>query len=76
MAENDHTVCFWENFVLRDAFSYITLFLFIRRGLWKLRLCSIKQVAPLFVAYDRPHYQKLIPQHLKVVLCMPTVVLD
>ena len=31
-------------------------------------------MAPLFAAYDRPHYQKLIPQHLKHVAVMPSSV--
>ena len=75
MAEKDKTWCFWQNFVLRHALSYITLFLSIRGGLWHLRLGSVKQIAPLFAAFDRPHYQKLIPQHLNAVSCMPNEVI-
>ena len=37
---------------------------------WNLRLFAIKQIAPLFAAFDRPHYQKLLPTHLHEVLTM------
>ena len=33
-------------------------------GLWKLWLGGIKNLAPSFAAFDRPHYQKLIPRYL------------
>ena len=46
----------WSNFVLRDMLSYLSLFVSMRSGMWKLRLCGIKSMAPLFVAFDRPHY--------------------
>ncbi len=62
---------FWINFVFRDAFSYFSLFFAIRGGVWNLRLYGIKQIAPLFVAFDRPHYQKLLPCHLHEVLASP-----
>ena len=32
-------------------------------------------MAPLFVAFDRPHYQKLIPNHLWDIAKMPRDVL-
>ena len=32
-------------------------------------------MAPLFVAFDRPHYQKLIPNHLRDIAKMPRDVL-
>ena len=67
---------FWKNFVFRDMFSYITLFISIRGGMWNLRLYGVKQVAPLFAAFDRPHYQKLIPCHLHEVLSMPSEVIS
>ena len=60
------------NFVFRDAFSYFSLFILIRSGIWNLQLYGIKQIGPLFAAFDRPHYQKLIPCHL---LLMPEEVI-
>ena len=62
--------------MFRDMFSYITLFISIRGGMWNLRLYGVKQVAPLFAAFDRPHYQKLIPCHLHEVLSMPSEVIS
>lgn len=61
LAENDPNWKFWMNFVFRDLFSYVTLFLSIRGGMWKLRLYGVKQIAPLFAAFDRPHYQSYFP---------------
>ena len=31
----------------------------------------MKSMAPIFVAFDRPHYQKLIPNHLRDFAKMP-----
>ena len=70
LADMDPNWKFWVNFVFRDAFSYFSLFFSIRSGIWDLRL-GIKQIEPLFAAFDRPHYQKLIPCHLHEVLLMP-----
>ena len=35
----------------------------------------VKQIATLFAAFDRPHYQKLLPCHLHEVLMMPQKVI-
>ena len=70
MANRDENWKFWMNFVLRDAYAYITLFLAIRGGLWKLRTGSIKMMAPLFTAFDRRHYRKIIP-HLRDLQTLP-----
>ena len=66
---------FWANFVFRDMLSYLSLFISMRSGMWKLRLSAIKSMAPLFVAFDRPHYQKLIPNHLRDLAKIPRDVL-
>ena len=64
------------NFLFRDDFSYFSLFFSIRSGIWDLRLYGINQFGPLFAAFDRPHYQKLIPYHLHEVLLMPQEIID
>ena len=76
MASKDSNWKFWKDFVLYHAFSYICLFLSTRGGVWKLRLAGIKCMAPLFAAFDRTHYQKIIPQHLSELLLMPKEVID
>ena len=63
MASKDSNWKFWKDFVFYHAFSYIYLFLSIRGGVWKLQLAGIKEMAPLFAAFDRTHYQKVIPQY-------------
>jgi len=70
-SENNSTWKFWKEFVFRDGFSYLCLFFSIRGGMWNLRTASIKTMAPMFTAFDRPHYRKLIPQHLKDMQTMP-----
>ena len=73
---NDLNWKFWKDYVLLNAFSYIALFSSIRSGNWDLRLASIKLMAPVFSAFDRPTYRKLIPQHLADCLLLPCAVQD
>ena len=63
-AETDDTWRFWSNFVLKDCFSYICLFLAIRTSSWDLRMLALKSMSCLFSAYDRPSYSKTLPNHL------------
>lgn len=37
---------------------------------------TIKEMAALFLAYDRPHYSRLIPHHLQELLTIPDDVLS
>ena len=52
LAESDPNWKFWMNFVFRCP---VTLFHSIRGCMWELRLYGVKQIAPLFAAFDRPH---------------------
>ena len=67
---------FWLQFVQNDCFSYISLFCAIRSGNWNLRLAGIKNMAPIFSAFDRPTYRKVVPQHLADCLLLPPDILQ
>jgi len=60
MAAIDSTWRFWEQFVFQDCLAYIMLHLGVRCSNWTLRVAALKLMAPLFVAYDRTTYQKLV----------------
>ncbi len=66
---------FWSNFVKSSCSSYIALFCAIRSGNWDLRLASIKRMVPVFTAYDRPTYRKVLPQHLADCILLPAYIL-
>ena len=67
---------FWAQFVFEDCFAYVSLFLAMRSGRWDLRIAAIKSMAALFTAFDRPNYQKLIPQHIVNMLTIPKEILS
>ena len=64
MAEKDAVWNLWVNFVFTNCHCYLTLYLAIRSCNWKLRLSSLNQMAPLFAAFDRDTYKRIIPRHL------------
>lgn len=65
------TVKFWYNFLFEDCTAYIGLYVSIRYRIWDLRTASLKQLAAVYTAFDRPTYQKLIPHHLNDLALMP-----
>ena len=65
------TWCFWKRFVFEDGIAYILLYAAMRSANWDLRILAIKKMAALFAASDRPHYSKLIPQHIADLLSVP-----
>ena len=48
----------------------------MRSGKWDLRVAAIKTIAALYTAFDRPNYQKLIPQHIIDMLTIPDTILS
>ena len=63
---------FWTSFIMKDLVSYMAVFIGIRTRNWDLRVAGIKEMAPLFLVFDRPTYRQLIPDHLTQVLTLPT----
>ena len=43
----------------------------VRSSQWNLRLASLKNMVPLFAAFDRPNYHKLLPRHSADLLQAP-----
>ncbi len=62
---------FWNNFVFHDMLAYVGLYLGICGGLWDLRMASLKEMRPVFTAFDRLNYLKILPNHFAEVLNMP-----
>ncbi len=76
LAKTQDTIQFWYQFISEDCLAYVGLFTAIRYRNWDLRTGSIKALAAIFAAFDRPIYLRLIPQHLYDLLLMPSPVLE
>ena len=74
-SSKDKTKQFWCQFVFEDCYAYVCLYIAIRSSKWNLRMGAMKSMAALFTAFDRPNYQKLIPQHTVDLLTIPKEVL-
>ncbi|SMN01636.1 hypothetical protein SPONN_2736 [uncultured Candidatus Thioglobus sp.] len=70
------TMKFWHRFLFEDCFPYIALFTAIRYRNWNLRTGSLKQLAAIYRAFDRPTYQELIPRHLFDLAKLPESILS
>ena len=55
--------------------AYFGLYLAIRYRNWQLRNVSIKLLAAIFSAFNRPVYQRLIPTHIRDILTLPHPIL-
>lgn len=75
MSSVDDVWKFWSQFVFRDAMAYVSLSLAIRSGDWHLRTASLKEMVPLFTAFDHQTYQKLISNHSADILNLPNSIL-
>lgn len=62
---------FWNQFVFKDCFAYISMYIAFRSGNWNLRMAAYKLMVPLFTAFDRFVYQQLIAQHIFDVNSFP-----
>ena len=76
MGDTDKTWRFWAQFIFTDCFCYFSLYLAVRSSNWHLRLASLKQMAPMFAAFDREYYARILPHHLAEVQCYPSTVLN
>ena len=75
MSEKHNTFKFWNQFLEKDCFCYISLWIAIRSGNWDLRLASLKEMIPLFHAFDRLNYAHLIPLHLNMLNGLPNYII-
>lgn len=76
MSSKFKTFKFWDSFLNKDCFAYIQLWLAIRTGNWDLRMGALKSMAPIFHAFDRQNYSKLIPIHFKQMYGLPPYVVQ
>ena len=76
VSDSDETDRFWNMFIHKDMITYVALWLALRRGDWRQRTCCLKEVAPLFHAFDRTTYQDLIVQHIGNIHSYPQEVVD
>lgn len=62
LCKKQNTCKFWYDYITINSLLYMSFFIAIRNGDWMLRMATIKSM--VFTAFDRPIYQRVIPQHL------------
>ena len=75
-SETDSTWKFWKGFIYKSFNAYLTLYISIRSRQWTLRIAALKEMAPLFWAFDRPTYSRLVPDHLSDITKFPKEVVQ
>ena len=76
LSEKNENFKFWNDFVHRDCFLYVTLYLSIRSGNWSLRNYSLHQISHFFQISDSKYYFRLLPHHLADILTFPDYIID
>jgi len=71
LASRDDTWRFWHDFLFHDCLAYVGLYLATRGGMWNLQMASLKEMCPLFTAFDRLNYMTILPQHFAEVMALP-----
>ena len=74
-SESDKTWRFGAQFVFTDCFSYFGLYLAVRSSNWQLRVSCLKLMAPMFAAFDREYYARILPHHFCEIQRYPTMIL-
>ena len=73
LAINQDTIKFWYDFLFKDCFPYISLFVSLRYRIWDLRTGSLKELIAVYAAFDRQFYKSLIPNHLNNLDLFPYI---
>ena len=76
MGSADENWKLWKQFTFEDCTAFTGLYLAVRSGNWLLRVKCLKDIAPLFFVFHRPHSQKLISQHLADLVTIPSEILQ
>ncbi len=74
--KNDITWNFWGDFLFKNCYSYILLYLALRGSNWNLQIAGLKMMVPMMAAFDRNVYQRIIPNHLADILIYPKQIME